>query len=68
MRDREIACVHYVCEGKCDLGKKAEFRGHCQICKNYLAKKGGRPARIDKRKQKQDKINQKEFKNYVKRV
>lgn len=67
-RTREIACIHYIHEHNCDLGKEAEFYGHCQICKSYSAKKGGRPARVDRRKQKQEKINKKELKSYVKCV
>ena len=34
-KEREIACIHYLCEGSCDLGKDATFRGHCQICPSY---------------------------------
>ena len=64
MRDREIACQHYVCEGKCKLGKDATFRGHCQTCPTYSAKKGGRPARVDRRKQKINKIIKKESREY----
>ena len=25
-KTREIQCVHYVCEGNCDLGKEGTFR------------------------------------------
>lgn len=60
MKDREIVCVHYKYEGCCALGKDATFRGHCQTCPTYSAKKGGRPARIDRRKQKLDRIARKE--------
>lgn len=67
-RDREIACIHYINEGNCDLGKEGTFRKHCQTCKTYSAKKGSRPARVDRRKQKQEKINKKELKSYVKCV
>ena len=59
-RDREIACIHYVCEGKCDLGKDAEFRGHCQTCKTYRKLPGGKVARTDNRRRKLDKIVKKE--------
>ena len=60
MKDREIACVHYICEGNCDLGKEAEFRGHCQVCKTYKKTPGGKVARTDNRKQKLDRIMRKE--------
>ena len=63
-KTREIACQHYKYEGCCDLGKKAEFRGHCQVCPSYSALKGGRPARLDKRRQKKDKIYKKESREY----
>lgn len=61
MKDREIVCIHYRAEENCDLGKKAEFRGHCQTCPTYSALKGGRPARLDKRRQKRDKIYKNEM-------
>lgn len=60
-KTREIACIHYRAEENCDLGKKAEFRGHCQTCPSYSALKGGRPARLDKRRQKKDKIYKNEM-------
>lgn len=64
MKTREIACIHYVCEGNCDLHKEASFYKHCQICKTYKAIRGGKPARKDNRKQKKDKIMKKEMQNY----
>lgn len=51
MKTREIACIHYICENKCDLGKEAKFYGHCQICPVYKAKPGSKPARTDTRQQ-----------------
>ena len=59
-KDREIACIHYQCEGKCALGKDASFRGHCQTCKNYRKLAGGKPARTDNRRRKLDKISKRE--------
>lgn len=59
-KTREIACIHYVCNGKCDLDKEADFYGHCQTCKTYRAKPGGKPARTDNRRQKMDRILRKE--------
>ena len=59
-KTREIACIHYVCNGICDLGKEADFYGHCQTCKTYRAKPGGKPARTDNRRQKMDRILRKE--------
>lgn len=63
-KTREIACVHYICEGNCDLGKEGTFRKHCQICKTYKKIPGGKPARTDNRRQKMDKINKKEINNH----
>lgn len=60
MKDREIACQHYIHEHNCDLGKEAEFYGRCQTCKTYSAKRGGKAARTDNRKQKLDRIMRKE--------
>ena len=59
-KTREIACVHYICEGQCALDKDATFYGHCQTCKTYRKVAGGKPARLDLRKKKLDKIVKKE--------
>lgn len=64
MKTREIACQHYKCHGSCVLGKDADFYGHCQTCKNYKPIKGGKPARVDNRKKKLDKIQKKERYDY----
>ena len=63
-KTREIACIHYVCEGNCDLGKEGTFRKHCQICKTYKKIPGGKPARTDNRRQKINKITKRELKNW----
>lgn len=59
-KDREIQCIHYICEGQCDIGKDGTFRHSCQTCKNYKKKSGSRPARTDNRAHKLDKIQRKE--------
>ena len=64
MKDREIACVHYIAENNCDLGKDATFRGHCQTCPTYSAIKHGRPARVDTRKQRAARAIRKEKFDY----
>ena len=46
-KTREIQCIHYICEGNCDLGKEGTFRHQCQTCKTYKKKPGGKPARTD---------------------
>ena len=62
-RTREIACIHYQCEHKCDLGKDAVFYGRCQTCPTYKKLAGGKPARTDNRKQKLNKIQKREMKD-----
>ena len=59
-KTREIACIHYKCEHNCDLGKDATFRNLCQTCPFYIKLPGGKPARIDLRRKKLDKIISKE--------
>ena len=64
MRDREIACIHYICEGNCDLKKEGTFRNACQTCSSYKKLPGGKPARKDNRRQKLNKISRKEMKSF----
>lgn len=59
-KTRELACIHYVHEGNCDLDRKAKFYGLCQTCPTYKAKPGSKPARTDNRRQKLEKIYKKE--------
>lgn len=59
MKTREIACIHYINEGTCALGKKCEFYGHCQTCKTYKKTPGGKPARTDTRKQRLARLEKK---------
>lgn len=59
-KTREIQCIHYICEGNCDLGKEGTFRHQCQTCKTYKKKPGGKLARTDNRRQKLDRIQRKE--------
>ena len=51
--------IMYV-RGNCDLGKEGTFRKHCQTCKTYKKKPGGKPARTDNRRQKMERIMKKE--------
>lgn len=59
-KTREVVCLHYISKGNCDLGKNAEFYGLCQTCPSYKKKPGSKPARVDNRKKKLDKILKKE--------
>lgn len=57
--DRGV-CIHYIHEHNCDLGKDCEFWGHCQTCPSWKRKPGAKPARVDRRRQKADRIAKKE--------
>ena len=59
-KTRELPCIHYVCAHNCDLGKDAEFYGLCQTCPSWKPRKGRRPARVDNRRKKMDKIMKRE--------
>lgn len=59
-KTRELACIHYVNHGTCDLGKKADFYGLCQTCPTWKPKPGSLPARTDTRKQRLKRILNKE--------
>lgn len=65
-KDREIVCTYYTYEGgPCDKrGISAHFRGECQTCRHYSKLTGAKPARTDNRKQKMNKIQRKEMRNY----
>lgn len=63
-KTREVACIHYICEGNCDLGKEGTFRKQCQKCKTYKAAKGGKPARTDLRGKKRMDAMKKADKEY----
>ena len=64
--DREIACKFYLCEKNCAKGGKGTFWKACQICDKYQPRKGGRPLSKETKKQRLDKINQKDAKNIMK--
>ena len=53
-KDREIMCIFYEHEGQCSKGREGTFRKACQHCTKYRPKRGTRPARVDKRRQKMD--------------
>lgn len=63
-KTREIQCIHYICEGNCDLGKEGTFYKQCQICRTYKKLPGGKPARTDNRRKKQERIMRKEKYDY----
>ncbi len=56
MRDREVACQFYVCEGNCTKGRAGTFRKQCQTCSKYMPVKGGQPARKNLKTEKKEKF------------
>lgn len=62
-KDREIPCKFYECEHSCTLGKDADFYGLCQTCPSYSPLRHGKPARIDTRKSKIERIEKRKKNN-----
>ena len=63
-RTRERQCEFYICEGQCSKGREGTFLKQCQTCNKYRAKAGAGPRRTDNRKQKMNKIQKREMRNY----
>ena len=63
-RTRERQCEFYICEGQCSKGREGTFLKQCQTCNKYRAKAGAAPRRNDNRKQKMNKIQKREMRNY----
>jgi hypothetical protein len=53
MKDRNIACQHYLCEGTCVKGHDGTFWSTCQHCGDYFPVAGGKPARKNLKREKQ---------------
>jgi hypothetical protein len=66
MQDREIPCIYYKWEGECAKGREGTFRDACQTCKKYKPKKGAVPAKRNLKKQKLNKINEKDINDMMK--
>ena len=62
---REVACEFYKWEGECSKGRAGTFRDACQTCKKYKAKKGAVPARKNLKKQKAEKIRERDMKQMM---
>ena len=60
MKDREIQCESYICEGSCAKGREGTFRKACQTCNKYRPLRGSKPARTDNRRKKLERIARKE--------
>lgn len=65
-KTRELVCKFYTYEGgPCDKrGISAHFNDECQTCDKYCPRKGGKPRRTDNRRQKKDKIQKRELRDY----
>jgi hypothetical protein len=63
MKNREIACINYLNEGNCKISREGTFRKQCQHCNRYQPVRGGKPARKNTKKEKEEKYN-KDFRNF----
>ena len=63
-RTRERQCEFYICAGQSSKGREGTFLKQCQTCNKYRAKAGAAPRRTDNRKQKMNKIQKREMRNY----
>lgn len=60
-KDRVIACQYYKAEGHCSKGRDGTFWHKCQTCNLWKPKKGSLPARKNLKKEKLQKIRNKEW-------
>lgn len=61
MKDRNLLCVYYERANKCSKGKGCTIWKEMQSCGLYKPDYNSKPLRADKRKQKKEKIEKKEF-------
>lgn len=57
MKDRGIACVSYICESNCEIGREGTFHKYCQRCDKYKPTPGGRNIKPNRKKEKLAKID-----------
>lgn len=60
MKDRNKLCKYYIRAGVCSKGKGCTIFGTMQHCGNYSPNPDSKPLRVDRRKQKMEKIRRKE--------
>lgn len=65
-KTREIACKYYINEKNCAKGREGTFHKQCQTCNLYVPLPGGKPARTDNRKRKNERRNKKELAHWKK--
>lgn len=61
-KDRIESCLYYVCAGECEKGREADHKGYCQKCNKYVPRV--RVKHTNQKKQKLDKIREKERSEY----
>ena len=65
-KDRKFVCEYYYYNGGCAKGKNASFRGYCQRCQLYKAKKGAAPAFKNLKREKEKDYQDRDFKQRLK--
>ena len=63
-KERNIACIHYQAEHHCSKNREGTFYYYCQKCNLYNPIKNGKIARVNNKKQKLNKLHEKESLNY----
>lgn len=58
-KDRLTPCVYYICAGKCEKNREADYKGYCQHCDRY--KPRAKERHLNKKKEKLRKIREKEM-------
>lgn len=61
MKDRNILCEYYVRAGICDLGKICYIDKEMVHCSKYKKDKNRKPFRVNKRKEKLNKIKRRDI-------
>lgn len=49
--DRQTPCIHYICAGLCEKGRKADHAHYCQHCDKYKPR-----ARVRYKNQKKERL------------
>ncbi len=65
MKDRNVACIYYVCEHECLKGREGTFSHYCQKCDKYQPQKTAARVHKNLRKEKLDAIKTREFKRGI---
>ena len=52
-KDRTILCRWYICKGKCEKGREANYNGLCQRCSFYEKDPHRKPYRTNDKRNKE---------------